>query len=114
MTECLRIELDMAGSSVSATCVHPGGVKTNIARHGRSGQSNTFGGGKSHEEMINSFESVARTTPEKAAEIILTGTAKNKKRVLVGFDAWIIDKIQRLLPTNYFPALRRIFGVGLD
>ena len=114
MTECLRIELDMAGSSVSCTCVHPGGVKTNIARFGRSGQSNTFGGGKSHQEIVDGFDKVARTTPEKAAEIILTGAAKNKKRVLVGFDAWLIDKVQRLLPTRYFFVMRRVFGFGLD
>src|SRR5690606_32897425 len=30
-TECLREELDLMAVGVSATCVHPGGIKTNIA-----------------------------------------------------------------------------------
>ncbi|UWN49151.1 Putative oxidoreductase SadH [Alcanivorax sp. ALC70] len=36
-TESLREELDIERSCVSATCVHPGGVKTNIARNSRMG-----------------------------------------------------------------------------
>jgi NAD(P)-dependent dehydrogenase (short-subunit alcohol dehydrogenase family) len=34
-TDALRMELEIAGSCVSATTVHPGGVKTNIVRNAR-------------------------------------------------------------------------------
>ena len=34
-TDALRMEFEIAGSPVSCTTVHPGGVKTNIARNAR-------------------------------------------------------------------------------
>ena len=34
-TDALRIELDVADNGVSCTTIHPGGIKTNIARNGR-------------------------------------------------------------------------------
>ncbi|NNE58478.1 MAG: SDR family oxidoreductase [Hellea sp.] len=114
LTECLRIELGQAKSTVSCTSVHPGGVKTNVVRNARSARGNTFMGGKTHDEMVKNFDKLARTSPEKAAAIILKGTAKNKKRVLVGTDAKIIDKIQRLFPTVYFPIMVKLFGYGKD
>ncbi len=112
MTEALRIELDLAKSSVSCSCVHPGGIKTNIVRNARPGRGNTFIGGKTRDEMVAGFDQVAHVTPERAAEVILRGTQKNKKRILIGKDAWIIDKIQRLLPTRYFEIMRGVFGFG--
>lgn len=114
MTECLRIELKQSGSSVSCSTVNPGGVKTNVVRNARSAHGNTFMGGKTHEEMIQGFDELAKTTPEKAARIILDGTAKNKKRILVGADAKLIDKIQRLFPTAYFPIMKKTMGWGKD
>lgn len=114
MTECLRIELQQSGSSVSCSTVNPGGVKTNVVRNARSAHGNTFMGGKTHEEMIQGFDELAKTTPEKAAKIILDGTAKNRKRILVGADAKLIDKIQRLFPTAYFPIMNKTLGWGKD
>jgi NAD(P)-dependent dehydrogenase (short-subunit alcohol dehydrogenase family) len=38
-TDALRMELDMAKCGVSATTVHPGGIKTNIARNARMDDS---------------------------------------------------------------------------
>ncbi len=114
MTECLRIELKQSGSNVSCSTVNPGGVKTNVVRNARSAKGNTFLGGKTHDEMIQGFDELAKTTPEKAAKIILNGTAKNKKRILVGTDAKIIDKIQRVFPTLYFPIMQKTFGWGKD
>lgn len=114
MTECLRIELKQSGSKVSCSTVNPGGVKTNVVRNARSAHGNTFMGGKTHDEMIEGFDEIAKTTPEKAAKIILDGTAKNKKRILVGMDAKIIDKIQRFFPTLYFPIMQKTFGWGKD
>ncbi len=101
MTEALQLDLEEKGSSVKATSVHPGGVKTSIVKLARTSQNNTFMNGKSHAEAIEKFDKIAITTAERAAEIILTGVRKNKKRVLVGKDAVIVDKIQRLFPQSY-------------
>ncbi|KRI45180.1 short-chain dehydrogenase, partial [Acinetobacter baumannii] len=38
-TESLRQELDMQNAGVSATCVHPGGIRTNIAKAARMNNS---------------------------------------------------------------------------
>ena len=112
MTECLRIELKQAGSSVSCTSVHPGGVKTNVVRNARSGRGNSFAYGRTQDELITNFDQLARTSAEKAADIILRGTQKDKMRVLVGMDCAVVDKIQRLLPTKYYQIMTRVFGYG--
>lgn len=113
LTETLRIELDADNSSVSATSVHPGGIKTNVARSARSVRTNKPGA-KTIDERADEFDKLVRTTPEKAAEVILKAAAKNKMRVLVGPDAKLIDKIQRLLPTKYAWFLEKIFGIGKE
>lgn len=113
MTETLRIELDADNSTVSATSVHPGGIKTNVARSARAVRTNKPDA-KTVDERADEFDKLVRTTPEKAAEVILNAAAKNKMRVLVGPDAKLIDKIQRLMPTKYAWFLEKIFGVGED
>jgi NAD(P)-dependent dehydrogenase (short-subunit alcohol dehydrogenase family) len=109
-TESLRLELDMQGGTVSATCVHPGGVKTNIARSSRVNASVGTLFGKGETELTADFEKNFRTTPEDAAETILRGVERNARRVLVGADAWGIDAMQRLLPSGY----QRIVGTIAD
>lgn len=99
-TECLRGELDMMRRGVSATCVHPGGIKTNIARAARVHPSVTALGVDENDDG-STFDRMARTSPESAAKVILRGVAKNKRRVLIGADAHIIDWIIRLFPAQY-------------
>ena len=98
-TECLRQELEIEGSGVSATCVHPGGIKTNIARNAR--MTGELPDGATRQELDARFDQMARTTPERAAEIILRGVERNKRRVLIGPEAYVIDWVQRLFPTGY-------------
>ena len=107
-TESLREELDIAGGLVSATCVHPGGVKTNIARNSRMGDMGSMSMGDK-EEIANMFEKIAMTTPETAARTILKGVRKNRRRVLVGGDAIMLDTTQRLMPTGYQRLLEVMF-----
>jgi NAD(P)-dependent dehydrogenase (short-subunit alcohol dehydrogenase family) len=95
-TEALRQEMTIAKAPVGVSCVHPGGVKTNIARAARTDRSDSV-----QQEMANSFEKVARTTPEKAAQTILRGVERNSARVLVGPDAYAIDVMQRALGPLY-------------
>src|SRR6187200_781312 len=78
-TEALRQEMLINGHPVGVTCVHPGGIKTGIARHGRKTPSQDAA-------AIDSFfeDKLARTTAEKAARVILEGALAGKARVLVG------------------------------
>jgi len=104
-TESLRHEL--TGTGVRAITVHPGGVKTNIVRHGRM-HADPRGLGRSREEIATDFESRVRTTPERAAEIIHRGVDSGKARILVGPDAYLFDALTRVAPTNYFRILTQI------
>lgn len=99
-TEALRQELDMTDAPVSATSVHPGGIKTNIAQAARfSGMDQLTD--KDESTSKAEFEKSFITTPEKAADVILAGVRRNARRVLIGPDARIIDTLARLLPSSH-------------
>ncbi len=103
-TEALRHELE--GSNVGVSCVHPGGIKTPIARRSRIGAGASA---YKREENIERFERLARTPPEKAAERILRGVERREPRILVGTDAYQIDILQRLRPASYWKTLSEKF-----
>ncbi|GGJ92396.1 short-chain dehydrogenase [Alloalcanivorax dieselolei] len=100
-TESLRQELEIENGGVSCTTVHPGGIKTNIARNARMGSGMEKITGTDADKARRDFEKLFRTTPEEAARTILKGVRANKRRVLIGSDALAIDGMQRLLPTSY-------------
>src|SRR5713101_8406422 len=103
-TEALRHELE--GSNVGVSCVHPGGIKTPIARRSRIGAGASA---SKREENIERFERLARTPPEKAAERILRGVERGEPRILIGSDAYQIDILQRLRPASYWKTLSEKF-----
>jgi len=101
-TEALRMELEMEGAPVSATCVHPGGIATNIALAGKVDPVMEKLTGKSiesHKRQANKL--INATTAESAALQILAAVEKNARRVLVGNDAKFLDKLVRLLGASY-------------
>jgi NAD(P)-dependent dehydrogenase (short-subunit alcohol dehydrogenase family) len=104
-TESLRHEL--RGSGVHAVAVHPGGIKTNIMRNARY-HADPMQRDMSHDDSVAQFEAIARTTPERAAEIIHRGVKAGKSRILVGADAHFFDALVRLAPTRYFDVLSRL------
>lgn len=106
-TDALRMELEMEGAPVSATCVFPGGIKTNIARNAR-GNASLGDLGLDAEDSRERFDRSAATDPDKAAGIILRAVEKNKRRVLIGRDAHVIDAVSRLLPGAYQPLVKRL------
>lgn len=109
-TEALRQELDGKRSHIGCTTVHPGGIKTNIARAARRIGDDPIAGKANPEKAAAAFEKMARTTPEQAADTILRGVASNKKRVLIGPDAYAIDAVQRSLPTTYQSIIAKMVG----
>lgn len=100
-TEALRQELDIQRCGVSATSVHPGGIKTNIARAARMDQSAQSITGMDPDKSRRDFEKLFRTTAADAARVILKGVERDARRVLIGADAHVIDFMQRLLPSGY-------------
>ena len=96
-TEALREELEIEGANIGVTCVHPGGIKTNIARNARVTETK----GLVDEKSTRSFEKAFITPPEKAAEAVVGAIMKNSRRLLIGPDAVAIDIMQRMLPTQY-------------
>ena len=101
-TEALRHELE--GGNVGVSCVHPGGIRTQIARHARVGAGVTTTG---HHEKAASFEKLLRTSPEVAAARILRGVERREPRILIGADAYQVDILQRLRPATYWKTLSR-------
>jgi NAD(P)-dependent dehydrogenase (short-subunit alcohol dehydrogenase family) len=96
-TEALRMELDIERCGVSATSIHPGGIKTNIARNARIG-----GGleeiGQDPDTAMRDFEKLFITSPEKAARQIVRAVQLDKRRALVGPDAKAFDVLAKLPP----------------
>ena len=95
-TEALRQELRAARHPVGVTCVHPGGIKTNIAVNARGVPE-----GVDPERIHKGFQLIAITRPDSAARIILSGVEKNKPRVLIGPDARVFDAIPRIIGPRY-------------
>jgi short-subunit dehydrogenase len=101
-TECLRMELEMEGAGVSATCVHPGGIATNIAMAGKIDPAMEAITGVSIErQKRRANKMINTTTAESAALQILAAVESNQRRVLVGPDAKLLDKLVRLLGSAY-------------
>lgn len=99
-TESLRQELDMLKCGVSATSVHPGGIKTAIARSSRI-DSSIRDLGVSDVNTGEKFEKAFITGADKAARVILDGVRRDNRRVLIGPDAHVFDWMVRLFPSSY-------------
>jgi NADP-dependent 3-hydroxy acid dehydrogenase YdfG len=96
MTEAVREEMLIAGHPVGVTSVHPGGIKTAIARNARVSAK------EDKEATARLFDKkLAKMTPERAAEIIVKGILKNQARVLVGLDAHAIHTMGKVLGSRY-------------
>jgi short-subunit dehydrogenase len=104
-SESVRHELATDNSPVHLSVVHPGGVKTNIARNSQAGARLRDRGDRA--QAFERFEQMARTTPHDAAARIIRGIERNEPRILIGVDARIMDWIQRLRPARYWALLAR-------
>jgi NADP-dependent 3-hydroxy acid dehydrogenase YdfG len=105
-TEALREEMLIARHPVGVTSVHPGGIKTAIARNARVSDR------EDHDENARLFdEKLAKMEPEQAARIIVEkGILGNKARVLVGLDAHLLHHFARLTGSRYQDVVARVAG----
>jgi NADP-dependent 3-hydroxy acid dehydrogenase YdfG len=99
-TEALRQEMMLARHPVQVTTVHPGGIKTAIARNAGAAE------GLDRDQLAKLFDKrLAKTSPRRAAEIILDAVSKNRARVLVGSDAKVMDLVLRLTGSGAYQQL---------
>jgi short-subunit dehydrogenase len=88
---------ELSDTRVKVSCVHPGGIKTNIVNNAKFYKSSDTS--MAREESVAVFNRVmANTTAEKAAQIIIAGIKKNKARIMVRTDAYVYDWLKRLFP----------------
>jgi NAD(P)-dependent dehydrogenase (short-subunit alcohol dehydrogenase family) len=95
-SESLREELRATGP-IKVTSVHPAGIATPIAEKARAGLGYKS---EARAQALEHFRNVAVIKPEEAARVIVKGILGNKTRVLIGADAYRIDRIQRLFPAR--------------
>ncbi|PYT00783.1 MAG: acetoin dehydrogenase [Acidobacteria bacterium] len=104
-TESLRHEL--SETNVSVSCVHPGGIKTNIVRNSRVGLDTPE---EWKQQGVRFFDKVAKTSAEEAAEVIVRGIKDRDPRILIGKDARAISMFSRLFPKRYLSVIERLAG----
>lgn len=104
-TESLRAEL--RETNVAVSCVHPGGIKTNIVRNSRVGEGTPD---EWKNQGVKFFDKVAKTSAEDAAEVIVQGIKSKNSRILIGKDAAAISLFSRLFPKRYLGVIERLAG----
>ena len=103
-SESLRHELEMNGSTVGVTIVHPGGVRTAISENARLAKG--LDAEDVQRERAN-WRRLLALAPEKAAETIAIAIERRDARVLVGQDAKAAAFVQRLFPVTYWKHVAR-------
>jgi short-subunit dehydrogenase len=104
-TEALREEMLVNGHPVHVTCVHPGGIKTAIARNAGAVD------GADKAALAAFFDQkLAKTSPESAAKSILRAVLGNRPRAVVGWDAKLLDVLVRISGPAYQRAVALIAG----
>lgn len=108
-SEVLRHELAESGAPCGITQVHPGGIRTDIARHARVGA-----GADPEQERRGreSFDKLLRFPAAKAAELVIEAMVARKPRLLIGADAKALQGLARVAPTRYWSVLSRGMSLG--
>ena len=95
-TEALRQEMLVAKHPVKVTCVHPGGIKTAVARNA------TVADGRGAQAFAEFFDKhLLLHSPEMAAQTIINGVSKGHARVVIGWEAKVLDVLSRIIGPGY-------------
>jgi len=108
LTEAMAMEMAITDPNVAVIRVHPGGIKTNVAKNSK--RIALLPGQDPNTDFAAEFEKNAPTTPEQAAETIIKGMERRQHRVLIGSDARFIDWMVRLFPVSYFKVIGNFLG----
>lgn len=95
-TEALRGELLPRG--IGITSVHPGGIRTGIARNARLGGNLDA---TDVERAKEDFDRLLTYPADRAAALMLEAVRKRKPRLLIGLTAKIPDVLARIAPTSF-------------
>ncbi|OLL71802.1 Short-chain dehydrogenase/reductase SDR [Pseudonocardia sp. Ae168_Ps1] len=106
-SEVLRAELAQVGAGV--TTVHPGGIRTNIARSARVGVNIPAA---EAEKGQRDFDKLLTFPADRAAELIVEAVAKRRPRLLIGASARIPDALARIAPAHGMTLLSRLLGAS--
>jgi NAD(P)-dependent dehydrogenase (short-subunit alcohol dehydrogenase family) len=98
-SESLGNELRREGGEIGVTTAYPGGIKTAIVRNSRAAK------GTDRNEVMAVHDSLAKTSPENAARVILTSVRRGRPRVCIGLDAKVMDLGTRLLGSAFEPVV---------
>ena len=104
LTECLWSELE--GTGVSAICVHPGGIKTNIEKAGRR----CGAAGEEEARFSVLADKLLQTEPGECAADIIAGVERGKRRIITGNKSTSLYWLTRLMPNRYPAILKTIAG----
>lgn len=109
LTEALRADVLLHGHPIQVVCVHPGGIKTNIARANLEVDSDQSPETQAlRERQLELYEKKLLTYPaDKAAQDIIRGVARGKNRIVITRQAKLLDKIVCLFPAGYLKILNR-------
>ncbi|MDQ6896220.1 MAG: SDR family NAD(P)-dependent oxidoreductase [Actinomycetota bacterium] len=108
-SEALRSELRLRGAGV--TTVHPGGVRTAIARNARAAS------GMRAEDLdagVEAFERLLSIPPERAAALIVAAVERRRPRLLIGLSARIPALAARIAPAAHALAFRPILARSVE
>lgn len=102
-TEALRVELRHDGVPVTVSTVHPGGIRTAIARSAR------VGGPASDEDLGSIFDRVAMTSPERAGRVIADGIERGRARIWIGADARAARLVEVVAGPRHEAVIRALY-----
>jgi short-subunit dehydrogenase len=94
---------ELADTSVRLTLAFPGAIDTNIMRN-------------SDVVMPSNSEAMRKRilSADRAAKIILDAVERDRRRVMVGIDAWILDFLCRIAPVTAAWALAKLIKYFLQ
>ena len=103
LTEAIRTDALFSGANLQVVVVHPGGVKTNIAKAKEADLAKMTPEEREQAlKVLSVYEKKFLTYPADAAAMdILNGVAKGKCRIIVTPQAKHLDRLARLLPASY-------------
>ena len=96
--------MELMGTGIGTTCVHPGGIKTNIVANAPARGAYA---GEVHTKSISHFEQMAMTTAEDAAKQILDAVENKQEKLVIGADGKLLNMIVRLFPVMYTKIIKR-------
>ncbi len=106
-SESIAMDMTMRRLPVRVSCVHPGGVRTDLAA------SNHVAGDVSEAGINALFAKIAVTTPEHAARRIARGIEHNRLRILIGPDARALALGDRVLGAQMTRVVGLVAGTAL-